>query len=301
MADMRTMSELLQAPTEGYEDDIVIPALLAENFELKLGLLLLVTSSQSHGFERDDPHAHVRWFNKITSMLKYKNVPHDAIKLMLFPFSLEGAARTWLEKEPLIISIHGKISFLYSLNVTAGGILLNRTPQDALMIIENKSKVRTSRNKPVVSKVNTTSSSSSPSSDIITLTDIVKELMFMNKANQQAFVKTIEETCVTCGGPHPYYECLAIGGNTFDACAAVGPYNQRGNGYRPQGDPNYHASNQMRPPGFPPLNVQNSQDYNQYNQSRGNYQAPNNQGFNKGRGQNFNQGNNNYQVSLNQA
>nr|GEU64204.1 reverse transcriptase domain-containing protein [Tanacetum cinerariifolium] len=38
--------------------------------------------------------------NKITSILKYKNVPHKAIKLMLFPFSLEGATRFWLEKEP---------------------------------------------------------------------------------------------------------------------------------------------------------------------------------------------------------
>ncbi|GKF03954.1 retrovirus-related pol polyprotein from transposon TNT 1-94 [Tanacetum coccineum] len=43
----------------------------------------------------------VKWANdKITSTLKYKNVPDDAIKLMLFPFSLEGAARIWLEKEP---------------------------------------------------------------------------------------------------------------------------------------------------------------------------------------------------------
>ncbi|GJU78996.1 hypothetical protein Tco_1276066 [Tanacetum coccineum] len=100
MADTRTMSELLQAPTEGYGDAIVIPAILAENFKLKVGLIQLVTSSQFHGFERDDPHAHIRWFNKITSMLKYKNVPQDAIKLMLFPFSLVGAARIWLEKEP---------------------------------------------------------------------------------------------------------------------------------------------------------------------------------------------------------
>ncbi|GJZ49975.1 reverse transcriptase domain-containing protein [Tanacetum coccineum] len=94
------MSELLQAPTEGYGDAIVLPSILAKNFELKVGLLQLVTSSQFHGFERDDPHAHIRWFNKITSTLKYKDVPHNAIKLMLFPFSLEGAARIWLEKEP---------------------------------------------------------------------------------------------------------------------------------------------------------------------------------------------------------
>ncbi|GJY16690.1 hypothetical protein Tco_0387112 [Tanacetum coccineum] len=42
MADQRTMAELLQAPTEGYEDAIVVPAITADNFELKHGLLTLV-------------------------------------------------------------------------------------------------------------------------------------------------------------------------------------------------------------------------------------------------------------------
>ncbi|GJU26026.1 reverse transcriptase domain-containing protein [Tanacetum coccineum] len=213
MADTRTMSELLQAPIEGYGDAIVIPAILAKNFELKVGLLQLVTSSQFHGFKRDDPHAHIRWFNKITSTLKYKNVPYDAIKLMLFPFSLEGAARIWLEKEP-------------------------------------------------------------PRS-ILTWEDLV----------------FVDEIRVTCGGPHPYYECLAIDSNTFNAYAATGTYNQGGPGYRPQGDPNYRPSNQMGPLSFP-LNVQNNQNCNRYNQNQGNYQAPNNQR----RGQNFNQRNNNYQA-----
>ncbi|GKE35453.1 hypothetical protein Tco_1454775, partial [Tanacetum coccineum] len=114
--------------------------------------------------------------------------------------------------------------------------MLLRISRDALIIIENKSKVRTSRNKPIVSKVSTTTSSSSPSSDITTLTDMVKELVLMNKAIQQAFVKAIEEICVTCGGLHPYYECLATGRNTFNVYAATGTYNQGGPGYRPQGD-----------------------------------------------------------------
>nr|GEW62798.1 reverse transcriptase domain-containing protein [Tanacetum cinerariifolium] len=68
-----------------------------------------------------------------------------------------------------------------SLNAVAGGNLLNCAPQDALTIIENKSKVRTLRNKPVVSKVNTTTSSS-PSPDITALTNIIKELVLMNKS-----------------------------------------------------------------------------------------------------------------------
>ena len=93
MAEERPMCELLQSPIDGDGDAIVIPAIVAKNFELKTGLLNLVTQSQFYGFERDDPHAHIRWFNKITSTIKYKNVPSEAIKLLLFPFSLEGQAQ----------------------------------------------------------------------------------------------------------------------------------------------------------------------------------------------------------------
>ncbi|GJZ71957.1 hypothetical protein Tco_0635808 [Tanacetum coccineum] len=30
-----------------------------------------------------------------------------------------------------------------------------------------------------------------------------------------ASVKAVEEICVTCGGAHPYYQCLTADGNTF--------------------------------------------------------------------------------------
>ncbi|GJT20799.1 hypothetical protein Tco_0890736 [Tanacetum coccineum] len=100
MADQRTMAELLRAPTEGYAEAIVVPPILAEHFELKHSLINMMTSDQFLGLEKDNPHDHIRWFNKITSTIKYKDVPNSAIKLMLFPFSLAGAARRWLEKEP---------------------------------------------------------------------------------------------------------------------------------------------------------------------------------------------------------
>nr|GFA37648.1 hypothetical protein [Tanacetum cinerariifolium] len=50
-----------------------------------------------------------------------------------------------------------------------------------------------------------------------------------------ASVKDVEEICVTCGGAHPYYQCLAADGNTFSkirdniqgyVSAAVVNYNQ---------------------------------------------------------------------------
>ncbi|GJX25956.1 reverse transcriptase domain-containing protein [Tanacetum coccineum] len=360
MVDKRTMAELLQAPTEGYGDAIVIPAILAENFELKHGLLNLVTSKQFYGFEKEDPHAHIHWFNKITSTIKYKEVPNSSIKLMLFPFSIEGAARIWLEKEPprsiltwedLVSKFinqffppskttnlrneitnfqqrfdesfceawdrfkdllracphHGftelhQLDTFYnaltptdqdSLNAAAGGNLLTKTPRDALTIIENKSKVRNSRNKPVVTKVSTNAPSSSTPHfpEIAALADAVKA-MLLQKSSPPASVKAVEEICVTCGGPHPYHQCLATDGNAFPeyqdniqryVSAAAVNYNQGNTGYRPQS-----VANQIRPPGFAQPNLQNNQT--RYNQ-----------GYNQNRGNNYNQGNPNYQAPIQQA
>ncbi|GKG38210.1 hypothetical protein Tco_0457433 [Tanacetum coccineum] len=55
MADNRTMAELLQAPTEGYEDAIVVPEIEAANFEIKHGLLTLVQNKQFFGHDKEDP------------------------------------------------------------------------------------------------------------------------------------------------------------------------------------------------------------------------------------------------------
>nr|GEZ57030.1 reverse transcriptase domain-containing protein [Tanacetum cinerariifolium] len=92
MADY-TMEELLQVPTKWYGEAIVIPKILAENFEIKTNFLRLVQTNKFHGFERDNPHTHISNFKRTTSTLIYKDVPNDAIKLMLFSYSLEGAAR----------------------------------------------------------------------------------------------------------------------------------------------------------------------------------------------------------------
>ncbi|GJV18799.1 retrovirus-related pol polyprotein from transposon TNT 1-94 [Tanacetum coccineum] len=76
MADNHTMAQLLEAPTEGYEDAIVVPEITADNFELKHGLLTLVQNKQFFGHDKEDPHAHIRYFNKITSTMKFPNVPN---------------------------------------------------------------------------------------------------------------------------------------------------------------------------------------------------------------------------------
>ncbi|GKA24899.1 hypothetical protein Tco_0710932 [Tanacetum coccineum] len=163
-------------------------------------------------------------------------------------------------------------------------------PRDCLRIIESKSKVRNSRNKPVVAKVSSSSSTPGISPDVAELKDMVKALLLEKKNQTQALtpVKAVEESCVTCGGTHSYRNCPATDGNVYRdniqeyvSQAAAANFNQGNTGYRAP------IANQIRPPGFPPVqNNQNNQGNNQnrYNQNRGNnynqastYQPPVNQ------------------------
>ncbi|GKA30043.1 reverse transcriptase domain-containing protein [Tanacetum coccineum] len=96
----RTMEELLRAPTEGYGEAIILPEINADHFEIKTNLLQLVQANPFHGLENENPHAHINSFKRITTTLRFRNVPNDVIKLMMFPYSFEGGAKTWYEKEP---------------------------------------------------------------------------------------------------------------------------------------------------------------------------------------------------------
>ncbi|GJS32660.1 hypothetical protein Tco_0531042 [Tanacetum coccineum] len=190
----RTMEELLRAPTEGYGEAIVLPEINADHFEIKTNLLQLVQASPFHGYERENPHAHINSFKRITSTLRFRDVPNDVIKLMMFPYSLEGAAKVCLKANDLRTS----------LNAVAGGNLLSKTTREALNIIENKSKVRYSRNKSNVSRMNTSSRESKMDERIDKLADQILTLIEIvsKKVVTLTPVKAVEEICVTCSGPH---------------------------------------------------------------------------------------------------
>nr|GEV54288.1 hypothetical protein [Tanacetum cinerariifolium] len=159
-----------------------------QNFELKHGLLNLVSSKQFYGHDKEDPHAHIRWFNKITSTMSAIN-PTDQDYL----------------------------------NADAGGNFLDKMPRDCMHIIE------------------------------IDLSDAVKDLLRQNKTPTPASVKAVEDSCVTCGGPHPYYNCTSTDGNAFKdniqkyVSAAAVNYNQGNTIFRPQVATNYRANQLVHP------------------------------------------------------
>nr|GFB62979.1 reverse transcriptase domain-containing protein [Tanacetum cinerariifolium] len=165
MADNRTMAELLQEPTEGYEDAIVIPEITANNFELKH--INLVQNKQFFRHDKEDPHAHIRYFNKITSTMRVTNFfpPSKTTNLRneITRFQQrfdESFYEAWERFNDLLracphngfFELHQLDTFYNapnvndqdSLNSAAGGNFLDKMPRECLKIIESKSKVRQS-------------------------------------------------------------------------------------------------------------------------------------------------------------
>ncbi|GJR67374.1 reverse transcriptase domain-containing protein [Tanacetum coccineum] len=195
MADQRTMVELLRAPTEGYAKAIVVPPILAEHFELKhkrFGESFHEACDHYKDLLRACPH---HGFTELHQLDTFYNA--------LNPTDQD------------------------SLNSAADGNLLERSTRDVLTIIKNKSKVRNSRNKSIVSQVKSSDVNSSSSSEIAKLTHAVNQqtsavttamtaiLKQFQATPPPASVKAVEKICVTCCGAHPYYQCLAADVNTF--------------------------------------------------------------------------------------
>nr|GEW48133.1 putative ribonuclease H-like domain-containing protein [Tanacetum cinerariifolium] len=221
MADNRTMAELLQAPTEGYEDAIVIPEIAVNNFELKNG------GSPDLACKRT-PRSILTWddlvskfINKFFPPSKTTNLRNEITRFQQ-RFD-ESFYEAWDRFNDLLSACphHGfselhQLNTFYnalnvndhdSLNSAAGGNFLDKMPRECLKIIESKSKVRQSRAKAVVAKVSTSSSTPAISSEVAELKDLVRALL-LDKKNQSstpvssptpAPVKAVEPNCVTCG------------------------------------------------------------------------------------------------------
>nr|GEW96758.1 hypothetical protein [Tanacetum cinerariifolium] len=107
-----------------------------------------------------------------------------------------------------------------SVNATTGGNILSKTTREAL---DNASK-----SDDMIDKL---------ADQISTLVDI-----FVKKIVTPAPVKAAEESCVTCGGAHGYYNFPNTDSNQPSVCVATGTYNQVA--------PQNRASNYIAPPGF---------------------------------------------------
>ncbi|GKA51371.1 reverse transcriptase domain-containing protein, partial [Tanacetum coccineum] len=180
MADhLRLMEVLLRIPIVGIENAIVVPAVLASGFELKIELLDFIRAAESW-LENEPPNSITTWDDLVSKFLN-RFYPHSKTRE--------------LRKE--IKNFQQVFDFFYNglsqsdqdfLNTAAGGNLMTRNIQEALTIIENKAKVRTCRNKPQV----LSSGGSLIQNDAITAFTKVEALVHHISSMQEAYNRNQE-------------------------------------------------------------------------------------------------------------
>nr|GEZ43163.1 reverse transcriptase domain-containing protein [Tanacetum cinerariifolium] len=174
MADQRTMAQFLQAPTEGYEDAIFVPAITADNFKLKHGLLTLEDPPE------DPPEVPMADNRTMAELLQ---APTEGYEEAIAWDRFNGLLRACPHHE--FSELYQLDTFYNALNVNdhdslnsvAGGNFLDKMPCECLKIIESKSKVRQSQAKAVIAKLSTSSSTPANSSEVAELKDMTGQAL----------------------------------------------------------------------------------------------------------------------------
>ena len=76
------------------------PTMAANNFEIKAVQMQMIQATQFNGLPSENPNAHIASFLEICNTFKYNGVTDEAIRLLLFPFTLKDRARDWLTSLP---------------------------------------------------------------------------------------------------------------------------------------------------------------------------------------------------------
>ncbi|GKD38565.1 reverse transcriptase domain-containing protein [Tanacetum coccineum] len=83
------------APTPGSTITILETA---NEFAIKGNHLTLVKGNQFDGRTKTDSHKHIHEFLGICDIFKYRDTEKEAVRLMMFPLSLTGEAKKWLDE-----------------------------------------------------------------------------------------------------------------------------------------------------------------------------------------------------------
>ncbi|GJW99528.1 reverse transcriptase domain-containing protein [Tanacetum coccineum] len=140
-----------------------------DNFVINSTHLKLICENKFDGYLRADPHDHIREFLAICNMFRYGETQSEAVKLLIFPFSLCDKAKTWFNElneesitsweqmrrafinrffppslfNRLLLEIRNFSQLIYEptqgiLDGTPGGIFLYKSPNQAFQFLEDK-------------------------------------------------------------------------------------------------------------------------------------------------------------------
>ncbi|XP_078161748.1 uncharacterized protein LOC144557070 [Carex rostrata] len=160
----RTLREF-NVPREGdVRGAIRLPRIVGQQPNLNPGVVNIVQQNTFHRLDHEDPHAHLQTFLECCTTIKTNGATVDYIRLALFPFTLRDKAKKWQRSdEPLneawerfrklqySCPHHGIPDWLLiqtfydgltestrtSIDVVAGGALMEREPHEAMNLIDN--------------------------------------------------------------------------------------------------------------------------------------------------------------------
>ncbi|XP_014517238.1 uncharacterized protein LOC106774708 [Vigna radiata var. radiata] len=116
----RTLADYSTVVGPHHFNSIARPRVNAANMEMKSTLIQLVKSNQFNGLSHGSPFEHLTTFNEICNTVKIIGVPNEAIRLSLFPFSLEGNAKLWQGVEETLCQVWDRYKSLLRKTPTHG-------------------------------------------------------------------------------------------------------------------------------------------------------------------------------------
>jgi len=95
----RTLGDYVLQQGPRHFSNIVIPN-NARAIEIKPTYLTLISSQQFTGLDHDDPYTHLSTFYELIATMGFEERDKEAAYLRLFPFSLAGKEKQWLNSYP---------------------------------------------------------------------------------------------------------------------------------------------------------------------------------------------------------
>ncbi|GJY00169.1 hypothetical protein Tco_0357187, partial [Tanacetum coccineum] len=69
-----------------------------DNFVISITHLNMIRENKFDGYLQADPYNHIREFLAICNLFRYGETYSEAVKLLIFPFSLCDEAKTWFNE-----------------------------------------------------------------------------------------------------------------------------------------------------------------------------------------------------------